>query len=88
MKERHLPKGAPLFWTHHGSVRRQHALHHMTGHHETSLCAYWNPLHMHMQGSRIIHAREKRLFWMGLFANLGAWAALSFFEIVRLKISE
>jgi hypothetical protein len=38
-----------------------------------------------MQGSRIIHPREKRLFWIGLFVGLGAWAALAFFALVRFK---
>lgn len=38
-----------------------------------------------VQGSRIIHPGEKRLFWIGLFANLIAWGALAFFALVRLK---
>lgn len=37
------------------------------------------------EGSRIIHSGEKRLFWIGLFANVGVWGGLAFFAIVRLK---
>mmetsp|Transcript_15385 Transcript_15385/g.26631 ORF Transcript_15385/g.26631 Transcript_15385/m.26631 type:complete len:182 (+) Transcript_15385:89-634(+) len=37
------------------------------------------------EGSRVIHPGEKRMFWLGLFAGLVAWVALTFFEIVRLK---
>lgn len=37
------------------------------------------------EGSRIIHSGEKRMFWIGLFANVVAWGALAFFAIVRLK---
>lgn len=40
------------------------------------------------QGSRIIHSGEKRMFWIGLIAGTVAWAALAFFELVRLKFSE
>jgi hypothetical protein len=38
-----------------------------------------------LQGSRVIHPREKRLFWIGLFAGLIAWAVLAFFALVRFK---
>ncbi len=40
------------------------------------------------QGSHNYSPAEKRLFWIGLVANCGAWAALCFLEIFRLKFGE
>lgn len=36
------------------------------------------------EGSRVINAREKRLFWSGLVANCGVWALFSMFAIFGL----
>lgn len=41
-----------------------------------------------LQGSRIIHNGEKRLFWIGLFANVAAWGVFAFFALVRLKFGK
>uniref|UniRef100_A0A7S0RGN6 Golgi apparatus membrane protein TVP23 n=1 Tax=Chlamydomonas leiostraca TaxID=1034604 RepID=A0A7S0RGN6_9CHLO len=36
-------------------------------------------------GTRVIHEREKKMFWIGLFANMAAWVVLAFLALVRLK---
>ncbi|KAJ9534895.1 hypothetical protein QJQ45_029547, partial [Haematococcus lacustris] len=37
-------------------------------------------------GTRVIHAGEKRMFWIGLFTTVVAWPALAFFALVRIKL--
>lgn len=41
-----------------------------------------------MQGTRVIHDREKKLFWIGLYANMVVWVLLAFLALVRLKWGE